>query len=95
MSKIQVDTIVNKEDNGAPNFPSGVTVTGVITATSFSGSIIGSATGISGSPDITVGSIDASNLNATGIVTAISFSGSASNLTGITGKAAAMSIVFG
>ena len=37
MSKIQVDTIVNKDDNGAPNFSKGATVTGVITATTFSG----------------------------------------------------------
>lgn len=35
MSKIQVDTIVNKEDTGAPDFPFGATVTGIVTATSF------------------------------------------------------------
>jgi hypothetical protein len=29
MSKIQVDTIVNKDDNGAPSFPFGATVTGI------------------------------------------------------------------
>jgi hypothetical protein len=29
MSKIQVDTIVNKDDNGAPDFPFGATVTGI------------------------------------------------------------------
>jgi hypothetical protein len=37
MSKIQVDTIVDKEDTGAPDFPFGATVTGIVTATSFSG----------------------------------------------------------
>lgn len=37
MSKIQVDQIVNKEDTGSPIFPKGAVVTGVITATSFSG----------------------------------------------------------
>jgi hypothetical protein len=37
MSKIQVDTIVNKDDNGAPDFPFGASVTGIVTATSFSG----------------------------------------------------------
>lgn len=42
MSKIQVDTIVNKLDNGAPNFPSGATVTGVATATTLS--VTGNAT---------------------------------------------------
>lgn len=34
-------------------------------------------------------------VNATGIVTASSFSGNGSSLTGITGKAIAMTIVFG
>jgi hypothetical protein len=32
MSKIQVDTIVNKDDNGAPDFPFGATVVGIVTA---------------------------------------------------------------
>ena len=38
MSQIQVDNIYNKEGTGSPNFPLGANVTGVITATSFSGS---------------------------------------------------------
>jgi len=38
MSKLQVDNIVNKADNGAPTLSRGAIVTGVITATSFSGS---------------------------------------------------------
>jgi hypothetical protein len=29
MSKIQVDTIVNKDDNGAPTFTKGAVVTGI------------------------------------------------------------------
>lgn len=44
MSKIQVDTIVNKEDTGAPDFPFGATVTGIVTATSF----VGSGSGLTG-----------------------------------------------
>jgi hypothetical protein len=32
MSKIQVDSIVNKNDTGAPDFPKGATVVGIITA---------------------------------------------------------------
>jgi hypothetical protein len=75
MSKIQVDTIVNKEDTGAPDFPNGATITGVATATSIK---VGTAVTIS-----------------SGVVEATSFVGSASSMTGITGKAAAMSIVFG
>ena len=47
MSKIQVDQIVNKEDTGSPIFPKGAVVTGVITATSFSGDGI-TATSFSG-----------------------------------------------
>ena len=38
MSQIQVDTIYDRDGTGAPNFPNGVTVTGVTTATSFAGS---------------------------------------------------------
>ena len=38
MSQIQVDNIYNKEATGSPNFPLGANVTGVITATSYSGS---------------------------------------------------------
>ena len=38
MSQIQVDNIYNKDATGAPNFPLGANVTGVVTATSFKGS---------------------------------------------------------
>ena len=53
MSKLQVDTIVNKNDDGAPTLTRGAVVTGIITATTFSGN----ATGLTGSPNITVGNI--------------------------------------
>jgi len=33
MSKVQVDNIVNKEDTGAPTFPKGVNIVGVISST--------------------------------------------------------------
>ena len=49
MSKIQVDTIVNKNDNGAPTFTNGVVVTGVITATDANVTGIVSATSFVGS----------------------------------------------
>ena len=75
MSKLQVDTIVNNNDNGAPTFTKGAVVTGVITATSFSGSganltgisSVSFATtsfGLSGSPIISV-----SGVNNTGVST--------------------------
>jgi hypothetical protein len=38
MSILRADSIRNREGTGAPNFPNGATVTGVITATSFAGS---------------------------------------------------------
>ena len=44
MSKLQVNDIVNKDDNGSPTFPKGAVVTGVATATSFSGNLTGTAT---------------------------------------------------
>lgn len=49
MSKIQVDSIANKDDTGAPTFTRGAVVTGVCTATSFSGdgsSLTGISAGI-------------------------------------------------
>ena len=41
MSKLQVDDIVNKDDTGSVGFSRGVVVTGVMTATSFSGGASG------------------------------------------------------
>jgi hypothetical protein len=72
MSKIQVDTIVNKDDNGAPSFPSGATVTGVITATTFSGNIIGVAATFTGNVSIggTLTYEDVTNVDSVGLVTA-------------------------
>jgi hypothetical protein len=43
MSKLQVNDIVNKDDNGSPTFSRGAVVTGVATATSFSGNLTGTA----------------------------------------------------
>lgn len=67
MSKISADSIVGRS-TGSPSFPNGINVTGVVTATSFSGSganltgisSVSFATtsfGISGSPAILVSSI--------------------------------------
>ena len=68
MSKIQVDDIVNKSDNGAPSFPYGAVVTGVITATTFSGNAT-TASGLSGTPNITVGNIVGVALTLSGNLT--------------------------
>ena len=43
MSKLQVDDIVNKEDNGSVGFSRGAVVTGVATATTFDGNLSGTA----------------------------------------------------
>ena len=43
MSKLQVDDIVNKDDTGSAGFSRGAVVTGIATATSFSGNLVGVA----------------------------------------------------
>ena len=77
MSRLRANQITNENANGAPNFPHGLTVTGVVTATT-------SATAMS---QIVVGSAVTANsqgIDVTGIVTATSFKGDGSSLTGIT-----------
>ena len=76
MSRLRANQITNENANGAPNFPHGLTVTGVVTATT-------SATTMS---QIVVGSAVTANsqgIDVTGIVTATSFKGDGSSLTGI------------
>ena len=59
MSILRADSIRDRAGTGAPNFPNGATVTGVVTATSFSGNVTGNVTGTSagltGTPNVTVG----------------------------------------
>ena len=60
MSRIQVDNIFDKAGTGSPTFPAGSVVTGVSTATTFSGNLTGTATnaqGLSGTPNIVTGSV--------------------------------------
>ena len=85
MSKLQVDTIVDKEDKSAPTFSKGAIVTGVTTSTTFSGNLTGdvtgtltgTASGLAGSPDITVASntvgkqLTAEHSNVTGVTTSV------------------------
>jgi hypothetical protein len=84
MSDIRVENIKNEAGTGAPSFPYGSNVTGVVTATSFKGSGANltdtPAASLTGTPNITVGTIGAGNINSTGIVTAVtgSFSGNVS-----------------
>ena len=77
MSEIRVDTIKAEDGISAPSFPSGVSVTGVITATSLQQSVSG---------EFTAGSLKVGNniqVGNAGIVTATTFHGSGANLTGI------------
>ena len=83
MSQLFVDNIKNRT-GGAIGAPSGAVVTGIVTATSFSGNLTGNATGLTGTPDITVRNItgvaatftgvltyeDVTNIDSVGIVTA-------------------------
>jgi hypothetical protein len=59
MSRVRADQYTNNAGTGSPLFPNGVRVTGVATATSFSGNLTGNATGLSGTPNIVVGVITA------------------------------------
>ena len=59
MSRVRADQYTNNAGTGSPLFPNGVRVTGVATATSFSGNLSGNATGLSGTPNIVVGVITA------------------------------------
>ena len=58
-------------------------IVGIVTASSFVGNVTGTATGLSGTPNITVGSVTSGNINSSGIVTATSFVGSGANLTNL------------
>ncbi len=84
MSKIRAEQYTNRAGTGAPSFPNGVEITGIVTATSFSGSganLTGTpASSLIGTPNITVGTIGAGNITSSGTVTAVtgSFTGNVS-----------------
>ena len=88
MCELWVTYGYNQQGDGAPNFPNGATVTGVATATNFKGDLTGTASlasNLTGTPNITVGTISASgsvsiggtltyedvtNIDSVGIITA-------------------------
>ena len=97
MSKLQVDDIVNKEDTGSVGFSRGAVVTGVATATSFSGALTGNVSGnVSGSSGSCTGNA-ATATEATQAIAAKSGSALETSINGKTspGKAIALSMVFG
>ena len=71
MSRIRANTITNQNANGAPNFPDGITVTGIVTATTTSQNITGDLT-VTGNVGIagTLTYEDVKNVDSIGIVTA-------------------------
>ena len=89
MSIIRADSIKNRAGDGAPDFPNGITVTGIVTATT-----LNSVTNNVDVDDfISVG--NNIHLGNAGVCTATTFSGSGANLTSIpaaqlTGTAAAI-----
>ena len=103
MSKLQVDDIVNKDDTGSVGFSRGAVVTGVATATTFSGALTGNVAGdVTGNITGNINSASASGISTVGILTAYSSVtiGSTNVLTAIDGKtspgkAIALSMVFG
>ena len=81
MSRIRADRIVDRAATGAPLFPNGAVVTGVATATTFSGNATSATTaaGLTGTPNITVGNITASS----GDLTVRNIVGAAATFTGV------------
>ena len=57
MSRVRADRLTNRAGTGAPTFPNGAVITGVATATSFAGNLTGNASGLTGTPNIVVGSV--------------------------------------
>ena len=78
MSIIRADSIKNRVGDGAPDFPNGITVTGVVTATSLQTNVT--------SLNVTGGHVNVGTniqLGDAGIITATSYRGDGGQLTGI------------
>ena len=70
MSIIRADSIKNRAGNGAPDFPNGITVTGVVTSTTLNASV----TNLTVSGNLGVGGTityeDVTNVDSVGVITA-------------------------
>jgi hypothetical protein len=70
--RVRADNFSNKAGTGAPTFSSGVNITGVATATQFSGNITGTAATFTG--NVSVGGVltyeDVTNIDSVGVITA-------------------------
>ena len=71
MSRIRANEITNQNANGAPNFPDGITVTGVVTATTITQNINGDLS-VSGNVGVagTLTYEDVTNIDSVGVITA-------------------------
>ena len=69
MSSLRVTSLRGRTAGVSPTLPDGAVVTGVTTSTSFSGSLTGNATGLSGTPDIAVRNITGVAATFTGVLT--------------------------
>jgi hypothetical protein len=82
--RVRADNFSNKAGTGAPTFSTGINVTGVVTATTFSGALSGNATsatsattattatnaqGLTGTPNITIGNLVGVAATFTGVLT--------------------------
>ena len=93
MSRVRTNIITNRMANGAPVASTGLVVTGVCTATTFSGNFTGGTFTGDGSALTGVASTDnirtntnatfLQNINVSGTVTATSYAGDGSALTGL------------
>ena len=94
MSRVRADRLTNRAGTGAPTFPNGAVITGVATATSFDGN----ATGLTGTPNIVVGSVTASGANIVGVATAASglvVSSGGANIVGVATAASGLVVSSG
>jgi len=74
MSRVRADRLTNKEGTGAPTFPNGAVITGIATATTFSGNATTATTatnaqGLTGTPNVVVGSVTGTTGTFSGNVT--------------------------
>ena len=75
MSRVRANKITNKDASGAPSFTHGAVVTGIVTATSFTGNVTGDASGNAGTATV---------LQNARTIGGVSFNGSANiNLPGV------------
>jgi len=77
MSRIRADKIVNRAGTGAPEFPNGIVITGIATATTLNQNVTGivSATG-----GFNIGIQSGGTNITTGVITAINFIGAGNTI---------------